>query len=99
MALLEVDAITGGYGEADILHDVTMRVEDGEVVAAEDKRHVGKMVHGVEPNTKAARGCRVLGLVALGEVGQVLKILLTKHGVVENVHCWTLPGCHVVTEE
>lgn len=42
MALLEVDAVTSGYGESAILHDLDLRVEAGEIVSIVGPNGAGK---------------------------------------------------------
>ncbi|WP_366556211.1 ABC transporter ATP-binding protein [Aquibaculum sediminis] len=42
MSLLSMEKITGGYGEADILHDVTLRVDAGEIVVIVGPNGAGK---------------------------------------------------------
>jgi len=42
MSLLEVDKIRGGYGDADILNGIDMRVEQGEIVAIIGPNGAGK---------------------------------------------------------
>ncbi|MDF2096336.1 ABC transporter ATP-binding protein [Aquibaculum arenosum] len=42
MSLLSMEKVTGGYGEADILHDVTLRVEAGEIVVIVGPNGAGK---------------------------------------------------------
>jgi branched-chain amino acid transport system ATP-binding protein len=41
-ALLTVERVTGGYGEADILHDVTLRVDKREIVVIVGPNGAGK---------------------------------------------------------
>ncbi|MFN3614533.1 MAG: ABC transporter ATP-binding protein [Rubrimonas sp.] len=41
-ALLTVDRVTGGYGDADILHDVTLRVDKREIVVIVGPNGAGK---------------------------------------------------------
>jgi len=42
MPLLEVDGITAGYGDSEILHNVSMRVEPGEIVSIIGPNGAGK---------------------------------------------------------
>jgi len=42
MSLLAMQAVTGGYGEADVLHGVSLRVEPGEVVVIVGPNGAGK---------------------------------------------------------
>lgn len=42
MSLLTIDTLTGGYGDADILRDLSMRVDDGEVVVIIGPNGAGK---------------------------------------------------------
>lgn len=42
MSLLAMEAVTGGYGEADVLHAVSLRVEPGEVVVIVGPNGAGK---------------------------------------------------------
>ena len=42
MPMLEVDAITAGYGETQILRGVSLRVDAGEIVAVLGANGVGK---------------------------------------------------------
>ena len=42
MSLLAMERVTGGYGEADILHDLTMRVDPGEIVVIVGPNGAGK---------------------------------------------------------
>lgn len=42
MSLLQVDHVTGGYGDSTILHDLTMRVEEGEIVVLIGPNGAGK---------------------------------------------------------
>jgi len=42
MSLLSMEAVTGGYGEADVLHAVSLRVEPGEVVVIVGPNGAGK---------------------------------------------------------
>lgn len=41
-ALLEVEGLTAGYGEVDVVHDVTLRAEAGEIVAVLGRNGAGK---------------------------------------------------------
>ena len=42
MSLLSMESITGGYGEADILHGVSLRVDAGEIVVIVGPNGAGK---------------------------------------------------------
>jgi branched-chain amino acid transport system ATP-binding protein len=42
MSVLELDGVTGGYGETEILHSVSMRVDAGEVVVIIGPNGAGK---------------------------------------------------------
>ena len=42
MTMLNAESITAGYGEADILHDVHMRVESGQIVSIIGPNGAGK---------------------------------------------------------
>ena len=42
MALLKVDGITAGYGEMDILHEVSIHLEEGEIVSLIGPNGAGK---------------------------------------------------------
>ena len=42
MALLEVDELYAGYGEGDVLHGVSLAVDEGDVVALMGRNGVGK---------------------------------------------------------
>jgi len=42
MAVLELDAVSGGYGETEILHNVSMTVEAGEIVVIIGPNGAGK---------------------------------------------------------
>jgi branched-chain amino acid transport system ATP-binding protein len=42
MALLEVSGLAAGYGDADALHDVDLRVDEGEIVAVLGSNGAGK---------------------------------------------------------
>ena len=42
MSLLELNGITGGYGDADILHDFSLRVDAGEIVVIIGPNGAGK---------------------------------------------------------
>src|SRR5690625_7742965 len=42
MSLLSMERVTGGYGEADILHEVSLRVEPKEIVVIVGPNGAGK---------------------------------------------------------
>jgi ABC-type branched-subunit amino acid transport system ATPase component len=69
-ALLDVERITAGYGRMDILHDVSLRVDAGEIVSIIGPNGAGKstafktIVGFLRPRTGAVRfdGAEITGL-------------------------------------
>ena len=65
MSLLEITGIEGGYGEADILRGIDLRVEPGEIVTVAGTNGAGKStlikaVMGLMPRCRCRCRCRVV---------------------------------------